>query len=415
MQRGEGFIVLITDMFRRITHGKAGALPMVPGLLDLRNFKRALDKSRQRAERCGHPFALVTFEPQGELEGESGDKLGDELDGLSSNGLGNGLSKLARVVVDRARLSDEAGWCEGGRLGVILYGASGASARIFAESVLGNGQRERFRYVVFAYPGRDGGDGSGRTKSRESGQKDKTSETASKSESIGTQRMDACQGLFAKPHPTWKRLLDIAGSGLALLVASPFMLLAALWIRSVSPGSVFFRQERIGRGGKPFTMLKFRTMAVDLGESRHQDYMTRVITDGEAPMTKLDARDPRIIRGGRLLRKLCIDELPQLLNVMRGDMSLVGPRPPIGYEVAEYQRWCRGRLDCTPGMTGLWQVSGKNRLTFKEMARLDIFYANNFSLWFDLMIILRTPLAIVRQLLDGLGKDQRAKGSAGNV
>ncbi|MFO7596308.1 MAG: sugar transferase [Desulfocurvibacter africanus] len=411
MQRGEGFMVLITDMFRRFTHGKAGALPMVPGLLDLRNFKRALDKSRQRAERCGHPFALVTFEPQGEPDGESGDKLGDELEGLSSNGLGNGLSKLARVVVDRARLSDEAGWCEGGRLGVILYGTSGSSARIFAESVLGNGQRDHFRYVVFAYPGRDGGDGSSRPKSQESEQNDKTPEV----ESIGTKRMDACQGLFAKPHPIWKRLLDIAGSGFALLMASPFMLLAALWIRSVSPGSVFFRQERIGRGGRPFTMLKFRTMAVDLGESRHQNYMTRVITDGEAPMTKLDARDPRIIRGGRLLRKLCIDELPQLLNVMRGDMSLVGPRPPIGYEVAEYQRWCRGRLDCTPGMTGLWQVSGKNRLTFKEMARLDIFYANNFSLWFDLMIILRTPLAIVRQLLDGFGKDQRAKGSAGNA
>lgn len=395
--------MVLTDMFRLFTRGKADTLPVVPGLLDPRNFKRALDKSRQRAERCGHPFALVTFEPDGEPDGESG--------GTSPDELNNGLGKLARLIVDRARLSDETGWCEGGRLGVILYGASGSSARVFAEAVLGNGQKDRFRYVVFAYPGREGSDGQSRPKSREDEQEGKHLEA----ESLGAQRIDACQGLFAKPHPFWKRLLDILGSGLALLAASPFMFFAALWIRAVSPGPVFFRQERIGRGGRPFTMLKFRTMHASLGESSHQVYMTRVITDDDAPMTKLDAGDPRIIRGGRLLRKLCIDELPQLLNVLCGDMSLVGPRPPIGYEVAEYQRWCRGRLDCTPGMTGLWQVSGKNRLTFKEMARLDIFYANHFSLWFDLKIILRTPLAIVRQMLDELGKGPQPKGSAGNA
>ncbi len=402
--------MVLIDMFKLFTHGKADAHPVVPGLLDLRSFKRALDKSRQRAERCGHPFALVTFELNGQPGGESGAGRDGAPDDRSEAVSGNGLGKLARQIIDRARLSDEAGWCEGGRLGVILYGTTDSSAHVFAKSVLSNGQRDRFRYVVFAYPGRDGGDPD-RTKGHGGGRSDDTPEA----ESLGTKRIDACQGLFAKPHPFWKRLLDIVGSGVALLAASPFMLLAALWIRIVSPGPVFFRQERIGRGGRPFTMLKFRTMRVDLGESRHQDYMTRVITDDNAPMTKLDSRDPRIIRGGRLLRKLCIDELPQLLNVLRGDMSLVGPRPPIGYEVAEYQRWCRGRLDCTPGMTGLWQVSGKNRLTFKEMARLDIFYANHFSLWFDLKIILRTPLAIVRQLLDGLGKDQRAKGSAGNA
>jgi lipopolysaccharide/colanic/teichoic acid biosynthesis glycosyltransferase len=385
--------MVLTDMFRRFTHGKAGALPMVPGLLDLRNFKRALDKSRQRAERCGHPFALVTFEPDGGPAGESGAKPGDELGGLSATGLGNGLGKLARVVIDRARLSDEAGWCEGGRLGVILYGASGPSARIFAESVLGNGQRDRFRYVVFAYPGREGGDGSGRPRSQESGQKDKTPE--SKVESLGAKRIDACQGLFAKPHPAWKRLLDIAGSGLALLVASPFMLLAALWIRSVSPGPVFFRQERIGRGGRPFTMLKFRTMVMDPGESRHQDYMTRVITDGEAPMTKLDARDPRIIRGGRLLRKLCIDELPQLLNVLCGDMSLVGPRPLLMEYLPLYSARQARRHEVRPGITGWAQVNGRNALRWPEKLELDVWYVEHRSFLLDMKILLLTVARVV--------------------
>lgn len=386
----------LTDMFRHFSRG-TGEAPRVPGLLDARGFKRALDKSRERAERCGHPFALVAFAP-----GEPGS---------------DGLGRLARQVVDRARLSDEAGWCDDGRLGVILYGASGTSARVFAEAVLQDGQRSRFSYSVYSYPGRDGtDDGQGRADGRKTVPDGPTEgRRGTDTDGGGTRRsrMDECQGLFAKPHPIWKRLLDVAGASLALFLASPFMLAAALWIKAVSPGPVFFRQERLGRGGRPFTMLKFRTMSVDGGESRHQDYICKVITDGEAPMTKLDTADPRIIRGGRLLRKLCIDELPQLFNVLTGRMSLVGPRPPIAYEVAEYQRWCRGRLDCVPGMTGLWQVSGKNRLTFKEMARLDIFYANNFSLWFDLKIMLRTPLAIVRQLMDGLARE--AKGRAGSA
>lgn len=385
------------DMLRHLTRVRGGAAPDVPGLLDARGFRRALEKSRERAERCGHPFSMVAFAP--------------------SEPSGDGLGGLARQVVDRARLSDEAGWCDDGRLGVILYGASGQSALVFARSVLDNGNQGRFTYSVFHYPGRESG-GGGLSKPGKGQEKEGSSDGRRNTDHApGAIRggADECQVLFAKPHPPWKRILDFAGAALALLLASPFMLPAALWIKAVSPGPVFFRQERVGRGGKPFTMLKFRTMHTHLGEACHQDYMCKVITDGEAPMIKLDAGDPRIIRGGRLLRKLCIDELPQLFNVLKGDMSLVGPRPPIGYEVAEYQRWCRGRLDCVPGMTGLWQVSGKNRLTFKEMARLDIFYANNISPWLDLKIILCTPLAIARQLMDGVSGNARAKRSAGGV
>jgi lipopolysaccharide/colanic/teichoic acid biosynthesis glycosyltransferase len=141
-------------------------------------------------------------------------------------------------------------------------------------------------------------------------------------------------------------------------------------------------------------------MKVDTDTSRHRQYLAELIHDGKArgetdrAMKKLDDTNDQIIPFGRILRSYCVDELPQLINVLRGEMSLVGPRPPIPYEVSEYLRWHNDRFDAVPGMTGLWQVSGKNRLSFKEMVRLDIQYARHLSFWRDLKILLRTPLAI---------------------
>ena len=171
----------------------------------------------------------------------------------------------------------------------------------------------------------------------------------------------------------------------------------------VSPGPALFTQKRVGRGGKLFTFVKFRTMKCGNDTKSHQEHIIRRIRAGES-LAKLDDADSRIIPGGKFLRKACVDELPQLFNVLRGDMSLVGPRPCVTYEAREYQTWHKHRFDALPGMTGLWQVSGKNKLTITQMIRLDIAYEAKMSLWNDLSILARTIPAIVVMLVESLAK-----------
>jgi lipopolysaccharide/colanic/teichoic acid biosynthesis glycosyltransferase len=185
------------------------------------------------------------------------------------------------------------------------------------------------------------------------------------------------------------------------VVLSPVFLVTAVLIKLVSRGPVLFRQERVGYMRKPFTLYKFRTMQEDVDASHHSRYVRKLIVeDSESrSMTKLEHL-PHIIPGGRIIRALCIDELPQLFNVVEGNMSLVGPRPCLPYESDEYLRWHARRFDSIPGMTGLWQVSGKNRTTFKEMVRLDIQYEQRRSFGADVRILFLTPLTIVRQLLE---------------
>src|SRR5262249_24681506 len=157
----------------------------------------------------------------------------------------------------------------------------------------------------------------------------------------------------------------------------------AVGIKMSSHGPAFLRQKRMGRHGREFTLWKFRTMHANADVSIHQDHFTSLIS-ADTPMTKLDsARDPRIFPFGRILRRVYLDELPQLINVFCGDMSLVGPRPCLRYEAEEYSQWQTRRFDAAPGMTGLWQVNGKNRTTFKEMMRFDITYSKRQSFWLD--------------------------------
>jgi lipopolysaccharide/colanic/teichoic acid biosynthesis glycosyltransferase len=187
---------------------------------------------------------------------------------------------------------------------------------------------------------------------------------------------------------------------LALPVLSISALLMAVVIRFGSPGPLFFRQERIGFRGRRFMILKFRTMAVGSDQTIHADHFKALMTSG-APMVKLDSRrDSRLIPGGWMLRASGMDELPQIINVLRGDMSLVGPRPCIPGEFEKYQPAQRERVDALPGLTGLWQVSGKNRTTFEEMVRLDIHYVRHISLPLYLKIILLTPWALAVQIYD---------------
>jgi lipopolysaccharide/colanic/teichoic acid biosynthesis glycosyltransferase len=216
--------------------------------------------------------------------------------------------------------------------------------------------------------------------------------------------------------PAWKRILDLA---LIVAVAPGLLILGAgvaLMVICGSRGPVFFRQRRVGYKGREFTCFKFRTMRVDAETASHRDHFCQLM-DSEVPMTKLDARnDPRLIPLGALLRATGLDELPQLLNIVRGEMSLVGPRPCIPYEYERYQPWQRRRFDAVPGLTGLWQVSGKNQTTFNEMIRLDIKYSEGLSLWLDLKIILRTLPALWQQCLESRApKRRQAEASSAGV
>jgi exopolysaccharide biosynthesis polyprenyl glycosylphosphotransferase len=204
-------------------------------------------------------------------------------------------------------------------------------------------------------------------------------------------------GLYATWPQMLKRLLDLLVAFFALLAISPILLVTMILIKLDSRGPIFFVQKRVGLNGRTFRMFKFRSMTHGADSSIHQNYLREYIKTGKAnavdengqPVFKI-ASDPRVTRLGRFIRKTSIDELPQLFNVLKGDMSLVGPRPAIQYEVDEYEDWHRGRLNIRPGITGLWQVSGRNRLSFDDMVRLDITYIEEWSVWLDLRILLRT-------------------------
>lgn len=199
--------------------------------------------------------------------------------------------------------------------------------------------------------------------------------------------------------PVWKRVLDVGMITLTAPVWAPLMLSLAAGIKLVSRGPVLFRQERIGLGERRFVCLKFRTMKVDAETTSHQNHLTTLL-ESDAPMKKMDHLDNRLIPGAWLLRSTGLDELPQLFNVLRGDMSLVGPRPCTEYEFTKYKQWQRERFNTLPGLTGLWQVSGKNRTTFTEMIQFDILYARTASAWLDIGIMFRTFPALLGQFLD---------------
>jgi len=209
--------------------------------------------------------------------------------------------------------------------------------------------------------------------------------------------------------PRWKRILDVVFILLMLPLVLPVSALIGLLIVLLSRGPVLFKQERVGFMGRRFICLKFRTMRVDAETSAHQGHLRHLI-DSNAPMVKLDAHgDSRIIPFGLLLRSSGLDELPQLFNVLRGEMSLVGPRPCMPYENDKYLPWQHERFNTLPGLTGLWQVSGKNRTTFNEMMELDIKYVRTKSLWLDLMIILKTLPVMAKEVWDARQRKKRSR------
>jgi exopolysaccharide production protein ExoY len=208
--------------------------------------------------------------------------------------------------------------------------------------------------------------------------------------------------------PQWKRALDVVCILLAAPIILPVGLIIAFLVKLISPGPVFFYQERIGYLGNKFLCIKFRTMTHNAETKMHAAHLAELINSNQ-PMTKLDTHDSRVIPFGRLLRAFGLDELPQLINVLKGEMSLVGPRPCLPYEFERYQPRHRGRCATLPGLTGLWQVSGKNRTTFEEMIDLDLEYCRDKSVWLDLKIIALTIPAIVGQVWDTLKRKAAAR------
>jgi exopolysaccharide production protein ExoY len=212
--------------------------------------------------------------------------------------------------------------------------------------------------------------------------------------------------------PGWKRALDVAAILMALPILLPLAIGIGVVIRMVSAGPILFKQERVGYRGSRFMCLKFRTMLCGAETRTHEGHLQQLM-DSNVPMTKMDAKgDSRIIPFGRLLRASGLDELPQMVNVLKGEMSLVGPRPCLPYEAAKYLPWQLERFNAVPGLTGLWQVSGKNRTTFTRMIQLDIEYARTKSLFLDIKIMFKTVPALLGQVREAR---QQKKNQAGPI
>lgn len=356
-------------------------------------FASILNRERDRTDRTGQEFHMVVF------------KTGS--DSLKSAAARN----LVTILTERIHSTDDIGWLEDGRIAATLPHTLTDGAWKFVDNVRRAypGGAPPPECAVYAYPSSwitkaDGN--SPQAPSAGNGTPSPPDIPSPEMEFSGVEAGDHARPLeelgshFLRPIPCGKRVFDIVGSLTAMILLSPLALLISLLIKIVSPGPVFFRQERVGYLGKGFTLWKFRTMHVNADTTMHQKHLLELMTSGKE-LTKLDnAEDPRIIPFGSLLRMTGIDELPQLLNVLLGEMSLIGPRPCLAYEVREYLPWQMRRFDILPGLTGLWQVSGKNRTTFKEMMRLDVGYAKKPAFLLDVKIFLMTFPAILRQVAD---------------
>ena len=353
-------------------------------ILSQKAFHRVISIERLRTERSRKPFLLMLLDMGDHLPSETNEKH---------------LSEILNALSLATRQTDVAGWYETDRIvGVMFIEVSVEERHTIVSTMIarvGDILREhlsleqfsRVRFSFHVFP--------------EDWNKD------SKKPSNPVFYPDhSKQSDKRRVSGVLKRAIDIVGSLLALTLLAPAFLMIAAAIKASSKGPVFFRQKRVGQHGQPFVFFKFRSMKVGNDASVHQEYVKKLISgtaernhsngngngNGVFKLTK----DSRITRIGGFLRRTSLDELPQFYNVLKGEMSLVGPRPPIPYEVENYDVWHRRRLlEAKPGITGLWQVSGRSRVTFDEMVRLDLRYARTWSPWMDIKILVRTPLAVV--------------------
>lgn len=352
-------------------------------MMSEKSFKNMIAIERKRTERSREPFLLMLL--------EAGNPEGSELNAAV-------LASIASALISRSRETDIVGWYSHGlTVGVIFTGLEGGDKNVIVSTILTRVKmilQEELNFNQFSqlkisfhfFP------------DWEHPQEANPSDPALYPDVMKP-------GKRKKSLLFLKRMIDLVGSGLLLVLFAPVLLVIAAAIKVSSPGPVLFRQQRVGQYGKCFTFLKFRSMYVNNDSQIHQKFVTELIA-GDAEKTPGQTNqkgiykiqhDHRITPLGKFLRRTSLDELPQLLNVLRGEMSLVGPRPAIPYELAAYQAWHRRRvLQAKPGITGLWQVTARSRVRFDEMVRMDLRYATAWSPWLDIKILLLTPLAVVR-------------------
>jgi lipopolysaccharide/colanic/teichoic acid biosynthesis glycosyltransferase len=353
-------------------------------VLSEESFKRMIAIERKRTERSREPFLLMLV--------EAGRQRGSEKSSKA-------LDKIVSAMLSSTRETDVVGWYKGRTtVGVMFTGLAVKDKSAVLSTILNrvsaalrdelpSDQFSQISLSFHFFPD-EWDHGNSARPSNPVLYPDLVSATSSKHSLL-----------------IIKRAMDIFGSALLVILCAPLLLIIAAAVKMSSRGPVLFRQDRVGQYGRSFTFLKFRSMCADNDPSVHKEYVTKLIA-GEAErmpshaagegVYKL-AQDTRVTRIGRFLRKTSLDELPQLLNVLRGDMSLVGPRPPIPYELAAYQTWHRRRLlEVKPGITGLWQVTGRSRVKFDDMVRLDLRYAMSWSPWLDVKILARTPGAVIK-------------------
>ncbi len=375
-------VFALKSLFSEYTRN--GSASTAHGLLPEPLFLRALSLERKRAERSRKFFVLMLL---------------DRAEPRRSGGRDSLLDKAVPSILGSIRETDIAGWHrENSAIGVIFaeLGTADKTATLAAlrakiagvlQSVMHAKEISQLRISFHCFPDDWGPD-----------------QIALPLEKLYPDLVERDES--RKISQAIKRATDVVGSLIALILLAPILVVVGLAVRLSSAGPILYRQKRIGQYGVPFMCLKFRSMYTGNDPRIHMDYVKQFIEghaspsgpgtngNGKGRVYKI-TKDPRLTSVGRLLRKASLDELPQLFNVLRGDMSLVGPRPPIPYELEAYDIWHRRRLlEVKPGITGLWQVNGRSRLPFDDMVRLDLRYATTWSLWLDLKILLRTPQAV---------------------
>jgi lipopolysaccharide/colanic/teichoic acid biosynthesis glycosyltransferase len=375
----------------------------------------AIHRERCRADRTGQPFALVLFRMP------------------RSIGPSRSLLRLARTALTRSRGTDEVGWYDEDTVCALLPDTDGEGANRFADNVAAAfaDAAKRPQVTIYAYPGTLSDASPTELKSTAAaivagpavGRRTAAelmpfvsrgvNETLAAHGQLGTGQVAvaslsrrpsskakvAAPGsvahpltvLLARPMPWWKRAMDVLGAVFGLVAFSPLLLAAAVAIKLTSPGPVFFCQRRAGLGGRPFKIVKFRTMCVN---AEAQKQALRAVSEQDGPAFKMK-HDPRVTKIGHILRKTSLDELPQLWNVLKGDMSLVGPRPLPIDEQDGAERWQQARIDVTPGLTCIWQIKGRSTVSFAEWVRMDVGYIRKRTIWHDLKILFQTVPAVI--------------------
>lgn len=337
-------------------------------VLPRRGFVKRLQYEQRRTDRSKLAFSIVLFR----FDAKEG--------GLDQ------VHETVALLSEAKRETDILGYLREDLVGLLLTDTDERGAQGFVRKLSARGRDRGLSVFTRTYPG------------------DSLSSLIAEIEDRADSYVQALE-VPARATYRWKRSLDVIGSIVAIVLLSPVMLLTALAVVATSPGPAILKQVRVGRRGVPFVFYKFRSMVINGDDRIHREYVTRLINgkleginhgNAAVPLYKIKL-DPRVTKVGRIIRKTSIDELPQLFNVLRGEMSLVGPRPPLPYEVENYQSWhLRRILEANPGMTGLWQVEGRSKTSFDEMVRLDLRYIRSCSLLLDLKILMKTVTTVFR-------------------